>query len=210
MQFERVRQVAEAVGVTCHGSRSVEADDVIGQFAHLARTQALPLTIVSADKDLAQYIGAHDTYWDFARNRRLDATALKKRFRVSPRQIPDWLALCGDKSDNIPGIPGVGEATAARLLNKWQTLDNLFAHADEVAAMGFRGAPHVATQLPRYETQVRLARRLTGLIADPALPSTLDALAWQRLPAARVHQGLLAAGLDEAQAQQLAEQLGAA
>jgi len=103
---------------------------------------------------------------------------LKKRFGVEPSQLADLLALCGDKSDNIPGIPGVGQRTASRLLNKWENLDGVFANIDRVASMQFRGAPHVATLLAEYEPTVRMARRLTGLITTQELPSSIDEIAY--------------------------------
>ncbi len=206
-QFKRCKQVAQAFGVACHGSTQVEADDIIGRFALLARRRRAPVTIISADKDLAQYIGPDDSYWDFARNKRSSATDIAKRFRVQPAQIADWLALCGDKSDNIPGIPGVGEATAARLLKRWNDIDTLFANADQVGGMQFRGARHVGEMLPRFEAQVRLARQLTGLIQDDSLPDSLDALLWQPADESRIESDLLATGLDDHTASMLARQV---
>lgn len=207
VQFRRCRQVAEAFGIACYGSSRVEADDIIGRFAHLAQQAAMPVTIISADKDLAQYIGPLDTYWDYARSRRLGTNDIYRRFRVRPEQIPDWLALCGDKSDNIPGIPGVGEATAARLLRRFDDLDALFAQTGQVASMGFRGAPRISELLPQYESQVRLARQLTGLIADDTLPDSLTPLGWRRRSEAAMRAGLAATGLDATTAASLAGQV---
>ena len=93
---------------------------------------------------------------------------------MRPHQIADSLALSGDKVDNIPGVPGVGTATAARLLAKWGNLTSLFDNKDKVAAMKFRGASRVAELLQQHEETVRLARKLTGLIADPSLSTTLS------------------------------------
>lgn len=202
-QFQRCRQTAEALGCVCLASARVEADDIIGQLAALAQREGQPVTIVSADKDLAQFIGPGDVYWDLARGRRLDEAALQKRFRIRLTQMADLLALCGDKVDNIPGIPGVGQATAARLLKKWPDLDTLLAHTAEVANMGFRGAPRVSQLLHEHSDQVRLARQLTGLITDTDLPASLDNLARRPIEPDRTRQSLQALGFSAEQAMRL-------
>jgi len=175
-QFARCKELAQSLGIACFGSDRVEADDIIGQFAQLASSQDIPVTIVSGDKDLAQFITPEDRYWDLGRRPMATHQEVHKRFKVRPDQMADWLSLCGDKSDNIPGVPGVGPSTAARLLNKWQTLDSLLANLGDVAMMGFRGAPRVSRLLFEHKEAIRFARSLTGLIRDERLPTTLDAL----------------------------------
>jgi 5'-3' exonuclease len=175
-QFARCKKVAQAMGIPCYGSDKVEADDIIGQFAQLAAKHKQPVTIVSGDKDLAQFITPADRYWDFGRRPIAAYQDIHKRFKVKPEQMADWLALCGDKSDNIPGVPGVGPATAARLLNKWHTIDNLLANLGEVAMMGFRGAPRVSRLLFEHKSDIYFSRSLTGLIRDDRLPQDLQAL----------------------------------
>lgn len=175
-QFARCKQLAHTLGIPCFGSDRVEADDIIGQFAQLAADQNTPVTIVSGDKDLAQFVTPVDHYWDLGRRPIATYQEVHKRFKVKPEQMADWLALCGDKSDNIPGVPGVGPSTAARLLNKWQTLDNLLSNLGEVAMMGFRGAPRVSRLLFEHKETIYFARSLTGLIRDDRLPANLDAL----------------------------------
>jgi len=112
--------------------------------------------------------------WDFARDTWLDARLIEKRFGVRPHQIADSLALTGDKVDNIPGIPGVGTATAAKLLVKWGNLTSLLDNKHNVATMKFRGASRVAELLQQHEETVRLARELTGLIPDHSLSTELS------------------------------------
>ena len=175
-QVPRCRAVATALGVPVLSSPRVEADDVIGQAAAVARAAGRTVTIVTGDKDLAQYVRDGDRVHDVGRGRPLDRGGVRKRFGVEPWQIPDLLALAGDESDGIPGVPGIGPPTAARLLKRWGNLDALFANAPAVASMGFRGAPRVATLLPEHEARVRLSRRLTGLVPEPGLPADLDAL----------------------------------
>ena len=196
-QIPRCMALARALGVAAIGSERVEADDVIAHFARLARRAGAAVTVVSGDKDLAQHVvGGGDTYWDFGRHPRHDPKALERRLGIRPAQIPDWLALSGDASDDIPGVPGVGSATAARLIRKWGSLDVLYARLGDVARMRFRGAPGVARLLAEHEDTVRLARRLTGPLDDPALPRSLDALRRERVAPERVLDALEATGLD--------------
>lgn len=172
-QFSQCQAVCEAFGICTLINPEVEADDLIGHLSNLAHENQQAVTIISADKDLVQFIGKDDIFWDYARKTQSSYAQLSKRFRVAPEQIADLLALCGDKTDNIPGIPGVGASTAARMLKKWGNLDGVFANIDGIARMQFRGAPHVASILATHEPTVRLARQLTGLITTTDFPASL-------------------------------------
>jgi len=200
IQFQRCQQVCEALAVPALADEEIEADDIIGQMAILARENEQRVTVISADKDLAQFIEEHDVYWNLAQNTRSTYQQLTKRFGVRPQQIADLLALCGDKTDNIPGVPGVGVATAAKVLHKWGNLDGVMANLDGVAAMRFRGAPHVAVLLAEYENTIRLARKLTGLIRSDTLPKTLNALAYEPPNPALVIEKLANVGFTKAAA----------
>ncbi len=206
-QFARCKQVAQAMGIATLGSDRVEADDIIGHFAHLAATRDIPVTIVSGDKDLAQFVGPQDRYWDYGRRPMASYDELHKRFKIKPEQIADWLALSGDKSDNIPGVPGVGPTTAARLLNKWHDLDTLLANLGEVSMMRFRGAPRVSRLLYEHKTAIALARSLTGLIHDERLPDSLDSCVRQTRSEASLVTALADAGLPDELAQRTARRL---
>lgn len=204
-QFAKCKQVAQILGLTTLGSSDVEADDIIGHFAGKAQAQKLPVTIVSGDKDLAQFVSIDDLYWDLGRRPIAGYSDLHKRFKVRPEQIADWLALAGDKSDNIPGVPGVGPTTAARLLNKWDSLDNLLANLGEVAMMKFRGAPRVSRLLYENKANIALARSLTGLLHDKALPEKLDACLRKIPNSEDASEALIAMGFEEALAQRVAK-----
>ncbi len=197
-QFARCKQLAKAMGIPCFGSDRVEADDIIGQFAELANKEGTPVTIVSGDKDLAQFVTQNDRYWDLGRRPIASYHEVHKRFKIRPEQMADWLALCGDKSDNIPGVPGVGPSTAARLLNKWQTLDNLLANLGDVAMMGFRGAPRVSRLLYEHKDDIHFARSLTGLIKDDRLPQNLQTLVRKPPDVPTMQQALHELGLPDA------------
>lgn len=204
LQFDRCMEVAAAMGIPIFSSTKVEADDIIGSFAQIAHEAKEKVTIVSADKDLAQFIGEGDCYWNLARKEQYDYRQLTKRFKVLPEQMADMLALCGDKVDNVPGIPGVGPTTAARLLRKWDTLDGVIDNQERIAKMHFRGAPRVAALVAEHIETVRLARKLTGLIVDDSLPTTLEALKRQVLSNNVVATNLIKAGIDETRAHKLA------
>lgn len=198
-QLERCRPVALALGLTAIGSDTVEADDIIGHFARMAQAHSRPITVVSGDKDLTQFVGRDDSYWDFGRNARQDAKAIERRLGVRPGQVPDWLALCGDRSDDIPGVPGIGPATAARLIRKWGSLDVLFANLEGVSGMRFRGAPGVARLLFEHADTVWRSRRLTGLIDDASLPDTLEPLRRRFVDRTSIRAHLINCGLNPAQ-----------
>lgn len=204
VQFDRCMQVAAAMGVPIFSSTKVEADDIIGSFAALAHQAQQPVTIISADKDLAQFIGDDDIYWNLARKEQFTYLQLTKRFKVFPEQMADMLALCGDKVDNIVGIPGVGPATAARLLRKWETLDGVIENHKAIAKMHFRGAPRVATLVAEHIDTIRLARQLTGLIHDEALPNSMHDLKRQSLSTNTIIEKLQSAGVFEERANRLA------
>ncbi len=173
-QFQWCKRFSEAIGITTLASGKLEADDIIGSLAGIAQLQKTNVIIVSADKDLCQFISDGDAIWDFTRDTWMDARLIEKRFGVRPHQIADSLALSGDKVDNIPGVPGVGTATAARLLIKWGNLTALLDNTDKVPTMKFRGASRVAELLESHADTIRLARQLTGLIPDTSLDSDLS------------------------------------
>lgn len=202
-QFQRCRALCDAFGLAQFAHEQFEADDIIGTLATSIHRHGGRSTIVTADKDLAQFIHSDDEFWDFARKKRMNQRGVEKRFGVRPEQIADMLALSGDKVDNIPGIPGVGMATAARLLTRWDTLDNLFANADAVAEMKFRGAARVSKLLREHEDTVRLSRQLTGLLPVDSLPTTIDALQRKPLNTDEAELFLADNGFSENRAQRL-------
>lgn len=175
-QFPWCRDFAEAMGLSCFSNPQLEADDLIGTLVGHANKQEFKSIILSADKDLTQFVGKDDVFWDYSKKQRNTFSDIRKRYNLHPGQIADMLALAGDKTDNIPGIPGVGMHAAARLLIKWGNLDNLFANASKVSLMKFRGAAQVASLLIEHEKQVYTCRKLTGLIPDLSLPSDVERL----------------------------------
>ena len=208
-QFARCKKVAGILGLTTLGSDKVEADDIIGHFAIRAQQENRSVTIVSGDKDLAQFVTENDLYWDLGRRSISDYNEVHKRFKVRPEQIADWLALSGDKSDNIPGVPGVGPTTSARLLNKWGDIDTLLANLGEVAMMKFRGAPRVSRLLYENKEAIALARSLTGLIDDDRLPNDLSVCTRKNPDSQTMAEELHAMGFEHSLATRIAKRTSA-
>jgi 5'-3' exonuclease len=167
VQFQHCRDFCDAIGIANFGSDRYEADDIIGSLAHKFREQGMAVTIVSADKDLAQLIlGEEDAWWDYARGNVLNHKGVERHFGVKPAQIADMLALTGDKIDNIPGIPGIGSTTASRILKKYETVEDVITNCDDIAAMKFRGSSRVQALVNLHKDILPLNKLLTTVVTD--------------------------------------------
>lgn len=162
-QFRMCRKFIEILGIHQAASLHYEADDLIGTWAKSLRLGNIAVNIISADKDLAQLVHENDAWWEYDRGNKLDSKAITKKFRVNPSQIAEQIALAGDKSDNIPGIPGVGMTTAAKLLRKFESIDNLLSSIDEVGSMKIRSAKLVQDAINDNIQQIRISHLLTKI-----------------------------------------------
>lgn len=176
-QFAYCKALCDALGLVVLAHADYEADDLIGSALHLARAHGHRGVIVSADKDLSQLLGEHDEQWDFARGLRWTMAGVKARHGVEARQIADYLALCGDAVDNIPGVPGIGAKTAAVLLAHFGSLDRLLERLDEVAYLRFRGAAQAAAKLRLHREQALLCRQLATIALDAPLTDAVPPFA---------------------------------
>lgn len=165
-QFSYCRDFVDALGILQISSNKYEADDLIGTLANRMRRLGHAITILSSDKDLAQLIHANDTLWDYAKNKEFNPIAIKKRFGVRPDQIADQLALAGDKVDNIPGIPGIGMATAAKLLNRFNSLEQLLVQKNAISKMKIRGAQRIQSLVSDHEHLAQMSKQLTIIKED--------------------------------------------
>ncbi|MDC1436956.1 flap endonuclease [Gammaproteobacteria bacterium] len=176
-QFAQCRQFCQAVGIPEFASNRYEADDIIGSLANYFREQGFAITVVSADKDLTQLIvGDEDAWWDYARGTVLNRRGVEKQFGVVPEQIPDLLALSGDKVDNIPGIPGVGYTTASKILKKYPSIETILENIEEISEMKFRGASRIQALLNAHKGMLPLNKLLTTIVCDMHLEDHLEAL----------------------------------
>lgn len=160
-QFGWCQQWLDGLGISRVSSDQWEADDLIGSLAHYHRSEQLPVVILTADKDLTQLVSEGDLWWSYLDDYKLDYRGVRKKFGVYPEQIAAQLALAGDKVDNIPGVPDVGLKTAANLLRKYKTLDQLGENLHEVSKMKFRYAARVQQSLIEHQQQLEISARLT-------------------------------------------------
>ena len=175
-QFVQCRAVTEALGIRVMIDHSYEADDLIGSTVWALRAQGWRSVVVSADKDFGQLLGEHDEQWDFARGTRWGPAGVHEKLGVHPHQVADYLALCGDAVDNIPGVPGIGAKTAAALLSHFGSLDALLDRIDEVAFLRLRGAAACAARLRAHADQARLCRQLSRIALDAPGATNADEL----------------------------------
>ncbi|MDX1554472.1 MAG: DNA polymerase I [Xanthomonadales bacterium] len=131
-QVEPILEFVRLLGLPLLQVDNVEADDVIGTLARKAEARGMHCVISTGDKDLAQLVTDRTTLVNTMTDTAMDADGVREKFGVGPEQIVDFLALTGDKSDNIPGVEKCGPKTAAKWLAQWPTLDEVMAHADEV------------------------------------------------------------------------------
>ncbi len=131
-QIEPIHDIVRLLGLPLIQVQGVEADDVIGTLAARATKKGVPCVISTGDKDMAQLVNDNVTLVNTMTDTEMDEEGVKQKFGVTAGQIVDFLALTGDKSDNIPGVEKCGPKTAAKWLNQWQDLDGVIAHADDM------------------------------------------------------------------------------
>ncbi len=175
-QVAPIHQMIKAMGFPFLMVEGVEADDVIGTLARQATEKQLPVLISTGDKDMAQLVSDHVTLIDTMKDVKTDREGVIEKFGVPPELIIDYLALMGDKVDNIPGMTGVGEKTALALLQGIGSIDEIAANLDKVAALGFRGSKAFADKFREQEEQVRLSYVLATIKTDVALDQSLEEL----------------------------------
>ncbi len=168
-QIEPIHAIVKAMGLPFICEPGVEADDVIGTLARQASEQGRHVVISTGDKDMAQLVNAHTTLVNTMTNSVLDEAGVEAKFGVPPSLIIDLLALTGDKADNIPGVPGVGEKTALGLLQGLGGLDAIYANLEQVAQLSFRGAKTMAAKLEQEKDSAYLSYLLATIKTDVPL-----------------------------------------
>lgn len=181
-QFDAAEEAVRALGVTVWSMSRFEADDALATGAARFGGAVEQVRILTPDKDLGQCLaGRRVVQVDRIRNRVIDEEALLARRGIRPESVPDWLALVGDDADGIPGLPGFGEKTAARLLADHLHLEAIPREPARWPA-GIRGAAQLALALERGREEATLYRRLATLVRDVPLPESLDDLRWRGIP----------------------------
>jgi len=180
-QLECCRELCRRLGVAVFVNPEYEADDLIGTLAQLMRAQGVRAAFISRDKDLAQLMRDGDVFWDFGARGQFGYHDIERYFGVVPERFADYLALTGDSTDNIPGVPGIGHRTAAILMKAFASLDELYADLARVASLPLRGAGTLGARLAAHRESVYLARQLTRIACDLSLGASASTLR-RRLP----------------------------
>ena len=176
LQIAPIHKIIEAMGMPMLVIEGVEADDVIGTLAVQATAAEQPVVISTGDKDIAQMVNEHISMENTMTNTVMDRAGVIEKFGIPPELIIDYLALLGDKSDNIPGVPGVGEKTALGLLQGIGELDAVYKNLDKVADLAFRGAKTMAAKLEEHKEQAYLSYKLATIKTDVDMPLAIDQL----------------------------------
>ena len=176
LQIEPIHQIIQAMGLPMLIIDGVEADDVIGTLAVQATLAKQPVVVSTGDKDIAQLVNEYITLVNTMTNTVLDREGVIEKFGIPPELIIDYLALLGDKSDNIPGVPGVGEKTALGLLQGIGGLDAIYARLDEISVLEFRGAKKMAPKLEEHRDLAYLSYQLATIKTDVEMPLNISQL----------------------------------
>ncbi|MCE7566400.1 DNA polymerase I [Aliivibrio fischeri] len=171
-QIEPLHKLIKAMGLPLVSIPGVEADDVIGTLATQASKAGIPVLISTGDKDMAQLVDENVTLINTMTNVIMDPEGVVEKFGIGPELIIDYLALMGDKVDNIPGVPGVGDKTAKALLQGIGGLDALYEHLDDIAPLGFRGSKTMAKKLIDNKEGAYLSYELATIKLDVELDKT--------------------------------------
>jgi DNA polymerase-1 len=166
VQIPVLKDVLRALRIATAEFPKYEADDAIASLAIRAAEKGLQTVVVTTDKDLLQIVDADTSVWNPSKEKMIDAAGVKDFFGVDPAAVVDVLALWGDPSDNIPGVPGIGEKTAKSLLAQFGSLDNLLGHLDQIKN------PRVREKIEQNRELLALSRRLVTVCRD--LPIELD------------------------------------
>jgi DNA polymerase-1 len=169
-QFPLIRDASRAFGLATIEMSGFEADDIIASFARQAREVGMSVTIVSSDKDLMQLVGGGVEMLDPMKQRRIGRDEVMEKFGVGPDKVIEVQALCGDSTDNVPGVPGIGVKTAAQLINEYGDLDTLLERAEEIKQ------PKRRENLVNNRELALISRELVTLKDDVELDLSLDDL----------------------------------
>ncbi|MBI4211620.1 MAG: DNA polymerase I, partial [Deltaproteobacteria bacterium] len=155
-QFPYIRPLVDALGIASIEKPGFEADDVIGTLVTRCASEDLEISIVSGDKDLMQLVGPRVSMLDTMKGIRFGPMQVEERFGVPPEKVIEVLALMGDSSDNVPGLPGIGPKTATKLIQEYGSVDHLIAIADDLAE-GLRD------KIVTHEKMLRMCKELVTI-----------------------------------------------
>ncbi|MES2822263.1 MAG: DNA polymerase I [Pseudomonadota bacterium] len=175
-QVQPIHDIVQAMGLPLLVVEGVEADDVIGTLAHQATGQKMNVIISTGDKDMAQLVNNHISLVNTMTDSFLDIAGVTAKYGFGPELMIDYLALMGDKSDNIPGVAGVGEKTALGLIQGLGSLDSIYANLEAVRVLEFRGAKTMPEKLLEHRDMAYLSYRLATIKTDVELALKPDTI----------------------------------
>lgn len=175
-QIQPVHDIIRAMGFPLLIIDGVEADDVIGTLARQATEKGIDVVISTGDKDMAQLVNQHITLVNTMTETVMGIEGVKEKFGIPPELIIDFLALMGDKVDNIPGVPGVGEKTALALLQNLGGIDEIYKDLEAVRSLDFRGAKKMPERLAEHKDLAKLSYLLATIKCDVALDQNIEEL----------------------------------
>jgi DNA polymerase-1 len=178
-QVEPIYDIIKAMGLPLLCVDGVEADDVIGTLARQATEKGMDVVVSTGDKDMAQLVNQHVTLVNTMTETKMDIEGVKEKFGLPPEHIIDFLALMGDKVDNIPGVPGVGEKTALSLLQNLGSLKDIYANLEAVRELDFRGAKKMPEKLAENKNMAELSYELATIKCDVELDIEVEQLKHQ-------------------------------
>jgi DNA polymerase-1 len=178
-QFPYFRKVLDALNLPLLELPGYEADDIIATLCGRMSSQGCEVVVVSSDKDLMQLVTDGIRLLDSAKDRWIGADQVREKFGVVPERVIEVMGLMGDPVDNIPGVKGIGEKTAIALIQRFQTLENLYEHLAEVEQMQLRGAARVRNILAEGKQAAFLSRDLATVKRDVPVDVSLENLAIQ-------------------------------
>ena len=179
-QLDACQEVTQLLGIKTYGSDTYEADDLLGSLYKRLLRSTMPIAILTRDKDLGQLIQREQDYlWDYANDRCYTRQGIYEKFGVWPHQLSDYLALVGDVSDDIPGVPGLGAKTAQHLLDYYGSIEHLWGNLDQLTHLPIRGAKSLGEKLLHHKDQIVIAQQLATIVQDVPLIQSVSELQWQ-------------------------------
>ncbi|MBW2340906.1 MAG: DNA polymerase I [Deltaproteobacteria bacterium] len=170
VQIPYIKEVVHGLNLVVLEKQGYEADDIIGTIARLGQDQGFNVVIVSGDKDFRQILSENTVMWDSMTDKLTDSSTIRRDYGIEPEQVIQVMALSGDTSDNIPGIPGVGEKTAINLIRRFGSIENVFQHTGQITR------PSLRSKLERFKDQAYLSKQLVTIDTAVPLDITLDDL----------------------------------
>lgn len=178
-QFPYIRRASEAMSLSVLELEGFEADDLIATMSKSFSAEGIEVVIVSGDKDLMQLVGPSVRMLDTTKGKWIGIDEVKEKFGVEPERVVEVMGLMGDSIDNIPGVKGIGEKTATLLIQRFQSLENLFSHLDDLEQAGIKGGARIAKMLRDGKEAAFLSRSLAIVRTDAPLEIGLEKLRYQ-------------------------------